>query len=100
MKMDVIKTLKKRPASKRYKAPGARNAPKAKRPKAVTPVTTSPLDLENADWRVVLTITRANELSDAQRYSVVNWLRAKANDIGNDSFTHNVASTFRARSIV
>lgn len=59
-----------------------------------------PVDLDAVEWRCILTIHRANELTDTQRYALVNWLRAKANELGNDAFGRNLASTFRARTLV
>lgn len=59
-----------------------------------------PVDLDAVEWRCILTIHRANELTDTQRYALVNWLRAKVNELGNDAFGRNLAPTFRARTIV
>ena len=82
-KGDSIKTLKK-PRRRTAKAP------------RVLP----PVDLDHVEWRCVLTIHRANELTDQQRYVIVNWLRAKINELGNDEFGRNLAPTYRARTLV
>ena len=74
-------------------------APKRRRTTKV-PRALPPVDLDNVEWRAVLTIHRANELTDNQRYSLVNWLRAKANELGDDTFGRNLASTYRARTLV
>ena len=60
----------------------------------------SPLDLDVVEWRAVLTIYRADELTDAHRYCLVNWLRAKANELGDDTYGRNLASTYRARTLI
>jgi len=72
--------------------------PKKPRRKAPVPRALPPVDLDHVEWRCVLTIHRANELSDQQRYALVNWLRAKTNELGNDEFGRNLASTYRART--
>jgi hypothetical protein len=74
--------------------------PKKPRAKRVTKVPLPPVDLDGVEWRAVLTIHRANELTDTQRYALVNWLRAKVNELGNDEFGRNLASTYRARANV
>ena len=74
--------------------PASKTKPVKKRSKFVE------VDMEKVEWRAVITVNKANELSDSQRYSIVNWLRAKANELGNDDFGHNLAPTYRMRMIV
>jgi len=76
------------------KMPASKTKPVKKRSKFVE------VDMEKVEWRAVITVNKANELSDSQRYSIVNWLRAKANELGNDDFGHNLAPTYRMRMIV
>jgi len=81
-KGDSIKTLKK------------------PRRKARVPRALPPVDLDAQEWRCILTIHRANELTDQQRYVIVNWLRAKINELGADEFGRNLAPIYRARTLV
>ena len=71
--------------------------PRAKAPKKLPQ---PPLDLDAVEWRAVITIHRADELTDAHRYYLVNWLRAKANELGDDTYGRNLASTYRARTLI
>lgn len=59
-----------------------------------------PLDLDAVDWRAVLTIYRADELTDTKRYYIVNWLRAKANELGSDAYGRNLSPTWQARTLI
>jgi hypothetical protein len=49
------------------------------------------------DYRAIITIYRANTLSDAGRGVLANWLHAQANFIANDLTGRQLASTFHAR---
>ena len=86
--------LKRVPKGDHIKTTKGPKVARAKAPKK------PPLNLDAQEWRATITIYRANELTDTQRYALVNWMRAKANDLGQDDFGHNLSPTYRMRIIL